>query len=74
MHIFAIDLASPTKDRAGQDIEEIQRLSTPFVRAAKGERRLRNVIILCSSNFATLNPFHRGNATRRLRRVDYILT
>ena len=42
----------PTKPafrgRAGQNLNGILRLSTPFVRTAKGERRFQNVTCLCS--------------------------
>ena len=43
------------------------RLRTPFVRTAKGKGRFLNVTCLCKSNFATLNSYHSGNATKRSR-------
>lgn len=39
----------------------------PFVGQAEGKGRFRTLPVCGFSNFATLNPYHRGNATERSR-------
>ena len=56
--------------RAGRveiNIDGIQRSTMPFVGQTEGKGRFLNVTCLCKSNFATLNSYHSGNATKRSR-------
>jgi len=55
------------------NLNGIQRLSTPFVRAAKGKGRFQNVTV-CAIKLRNFESCHRGNATKASAWVDYIPT
>ena len=66
-------MADDCEGRAGQNKHRWNpEAEKPFVRTAEGKGRFLNVTCLCKSNFATLNSYHSGNATKRSR--GYIIS